>query len=192
MRSLLVSMATVLAVHTVFAQPTDDPAAGGDALAIINARLVDGTGAPARHTVDRNPRRRHRLPRRRPARGCPDSRCPGLDRAARAHRQPRALPGGPGSRASTGRRRDAARAHSPSPAGARGQRRDDGARCRHRLRGPSRNPGLSWCRGRRPAGDGAWSHVPQSRWLHGWWRALGVLGTALACVGDPGGCRRAL
>lgn len=43
-------MAAVLAVHAVFAQPTDDPATGGDALAIINARLVDGTGAPARHT----------------------------------------------------------------------------------------------------------------------------------------------
>lgn len=44
------SMAVVFAVHAVFAQPADDPAAGDDALAIINARVVDGTGAPARHT----------------------------------------------------------------------------------------------------------------------------------------------
>ena len=46
----MVSMAVVFAVHAVFAQPADDPAAGDDALAIINARVVDGTGAPARHT----------------------------------------------------------------------------------------------------------------------------------------------
>ena len=49
-RSLVVSVAVVFAVHAVFAQPGDDPAVGDDALAIINARLVDGTGAPARHT----------------------------------------------------------------------------------------------------------------------------------------------
>ena len=48
-RSLVVSVAVVFAV-AVFAQPADDPATGGDALTIINARLVDGTGAPARHT----------------------------------------------------------------------------------------------------------------------------------------------
>lgn len=49
-RSLMVSVAVVLAAHAVFAQPADDPASGDGALTIINARLVDGTGAPARDT----------------------------------------------------------------------------------------------------------------------------------------------
>jgi len=50
MRSMLVSLAVVFAAHAAFAQPTDDPETSDDALAIVNARLVDGTGAPARHT----------------------------------------------------------------------------------------------------------------------------------------------
>ena len=50
MRSLLASVGAVFAVHPVFAQPAAGPATGDDVLMIINARLVDGTGAPARHT----------------------------------------------------------------------------------------------------------------------------------------------
>lgn len=45
--ALLVS---IFAVHGVCAQPGDEPAAGGNTLAIANARLIDGTGASARRT----------------------------------------------------------------------------------------------------------------------------------------------
>lgn len=48
--ALLVSAATLFAAHGVCAEPGADPAAAGAALAIINARLIDGTGAPARQT----------------------------------------------------------------------------------------------------------------------------------------------
>ena len=40
----------MFAVHGVCAQSDDDPAAGDNALAIVNARLIDGTGASARRT----------------------------------------------------------------------------------------------------------------------------------------------
>ena len=51
MRSLLASVGAVFAVHPVFAQPAAGPATGDGALAIINARLVDGTGAPPTYTA---------------------------------------------------------------------------------------------------------------------------------------------
>ena len=43
-------MAAVFAAEAVPAERADNPAADGNALAIINASLVDGTGAPARPT----------------------------------------------------------------------------------------------------------------------------------------------
>ena len=47
---LLLTIVALFAVQGVSAEPADNEATGGNALAIINASLVDGTGTPARST----------------------------------------------------------------------------------------------------------------------------------------------
>ena len=47
---LLLTIVALFAVKGVSAEPADNEATGGNALAIINASLVDGTGTPARIT----------------------------------------------------------------------------------------------------------------------------------------------
>ena len=49
-RLLLIAVAPVFATEGVAAEPADDPTVRGDARVIVNASLVDGTGAPARRT----------------------------------------------------------------------------------------------------------------------------------------------
>ena len=49
-RLLLIAMAAAFATETVPAERADNPAVGGNALAIVNASLLDGTGTSARHT----------------------------------------------------------------------------------------------------------------------------------------------
>ena len=50
-RLLLIGMAAAFAIETLPAERSDHPAADGNMLAIVNASLLDGTGAPARRTT---------------------------------------------------------------------------------------------------------------------------------------------
>lgn len=50
MRLLLMASAAVFALEAIPAEPPDNPAVSGNALAIINASLIDGTGALPRRT----------------------------------------------------------------------------------------------------------------------------------------------
>ena len=50
MLAFLIALVAVFAAEGNAAEPADNPRAIGNALTIVNASLVDGTGAPARHT----------------------------------------------------------------------------------------------------------------------------------------------